>query len=250
MSKIKSALRSVDVYILLIALLVAVSTGHVGRLFADREDGRQWAIGYVLALAIDGVLALALYESAVRSGVRRLFGLGVFAFACAVSGGFNWLYYRQNYPADPAWVSALLGFSAPFLAALVSVLRAIAHTERAEREQDERQAERQAERALELERYSLEQAERTRRVQIAEAEQTKRARAAARAEQAKAAALATAAANAPKSASGNGRPGRGERDAMAAALVLENPDIGPRELARTLGCAPSTAAGILGRVRG
>ena len=47
---------------------------------------------------------------------------------------------------------------------------------------------------------------------------------------------------------GNGRRKPGELDALAQVVIAQNPDIGPRPLARELGCSPSTAANILKRL--
>jgi hypothetical protein len=241
---VRSFIRSFDFGLVLIVLLIAVSTGHVGRLFADREDVRQAFVGYVLAVSLDGVLAFALYRTAnVRQRAHRSFALSIFLFACAVSGGFNVWYYRQNYAQDPLWLSVLLGITAPVLAALVSVLRAHANAERTEAEQTEREAER----TLELEKYTIEQAEQTRREHLIAQERTKQIRAQARAEKAKANALAqTKRTVKPRT---NGRRAAGELDEAARLILLEFPDIGPRPLARELGCSPSTASGILERVR-
>jgi len=233
---------------LLIVTLIVVSTGHVGRLFADREDVRQAFVGYVLALSIDGVLAVSLYEVAnVRQRSHRVFALFVFLFACAVSAGFNVAYYRQNYPLDPPMISLLLGITAPILAALVSVLKSFGDVERTEAEQSERVAERKAEQ----ERYALEQAEQTRRVQIVEQERTKRERAKARAEKARANAAERVKvhSNEHQDERGNGRLKPGERDELAREILLEQPDLGPRPLARKLGCSPSTASAVLKRLR-
>jgi len=247
------SLRSLDVRTLLISTLIMVSTGHVGRLFADREDVRQVFVGYVLALSIDGVLAVSLYEMAnVRQRSHRVFALFVFLFACAVSAGFNVAYYRQNYPLDPPEISLLLGITAPILAALVSVLKSFGDVERTEAKQSEREAERVAE----YERYKLEQAEQTRRVQIVEQERTKRERAKARAEKARANAIAQVKVQSSEhhvehqGKRDNGRLKPGERDELARAILLERPELaGPRPLARELGCSPSTASAVLKRLR-
>ena len=217
------SLRSLDVRTLLIITLIVVSTGHVGRLFADREDVRQAFVGYVLALSVDGVLAVSLYEVAnVRQRSHRVFALFVFLFACAVSAGFNVAYYRQSYPLDPPEISLLLGITAPILAALVSVLKSFGDVERTEAEQSERVAEREAEH----ERYKLEQVEQTRRVQIVEQERTKRERAKARAEKARANAIARVKVQSSEhqvehqGEHSNGRLKPGERDELARAIVL------------------------------
>ena len=123
--------RWLDLRVALIVLLVLTSTAHVGRLFAAREYAQQAFIGYVLAVGIDGVLALSLYE-ATRASKRqhRAFALGLFVITCTVSAGFNVAYYRAYYPSDVWWVSGLLGSTAPVLAALVAVLRAFGDVER------------------------------------------------------------------------------------------------------------------------
>lgn len=238
-------MRSLDVRTVLIVALIVVSTGHVGRLFADREDVRQAFVGYVFAVCLDGVLAVSLYEAAnVRKRSRKVFALCVFMLACAVSAGFNVAYYRQNYPSDPLIVSVLLGAAAPILAALVSVLKSLDNNERSERTASEQEAERLAE----LERYRIAQAEETRRVQVSERERTKREREKAQVEKARLDAIAQA--NAQASEQGNGRLTPGELDALAQGVIAQQPDIGPRPLARQLGCSPSTAVGLLRRLRG
>lgn len=242
MRKAISFVRSVDVRLVLICTLILVSTGHVGRLFADREDVRQAFVGYVLALSVDGVLAVSLYEVAnVRMRSRRVFALFVFLVACALSGGFNYAYYRQNYPGDPWEISLMLGLAAPILAAFVAVLRAFGDLQRTQ----DAQAEQDAVHKLELDKYAIEQAERTKQMEIAEREQTKRARAAARAEQAR----ATERTAGVRRERTNGRRPSGSHDEAARLLLLANPDLGPRPLARELGVSPSTAAGILDRVK-
>ena len=235
--------RSLDVRTVLIAALIVVSTGHVGRLFADREDVRQAFVGYILAVCLDGVLAVSLYEAAnVRKRSHRTFALCTFVLSCAVSGGFNVAYYRQNYPADPWEVSILLGVTAPLMAALVSVLKSFGEVERTE-----------AERSLKLERFAIEQAEQTKRTEIEQKERTKRERAKARAEKARTDAIAQTSVqvsergNGHKS-NGNGRRAPGELDALARVIIADEPGIGPRPLASMLDCSPSTAAGILKRL--
>jgi hypothetical protein len=240
-------MRSLDVRILLVITLIVVSTGHVGRLFAEREANGQTFVGYVLAVSVDGVLAVSLYEVAnVRKRSHRVFALTVFVFTCAVSGAFNVAYYRQNYP-DPMWISVILGVTAPVLAALVSVLKSLGDVERSESEQSERDTER----SLELEKYRIEQSERTRREQLIEQERTKQVRAQARAEKAKANAIVQSSERPSEQSSEqgtNGRLKRNELDALARLIVAEEPDIGPRPLSRRLGCSPSTASGILKRL--
>ena len=247
--------RSLDVYIVLIVLLIAVSTGHVGRLFADREDARQAFIGYVLAVSIDGVLAVSLYRVGnVRRRSHRMYALFVFLCACAVSAGFNTGYYRQNYPQDPLILSVLLGATAPVLAAFVSVLRAFGDVERTETEHMEREAERSLQleiRTLELaeqtERELLLEQERTQRDLMLAKEQTKQDRARARAEQARVNAIEQA--KRTPLIQRSERRKSGELDEMARLILLEQPNIGPRPLARELECAPSTASRILERIR-
>jgi hypothetical protein len=248
-------LRSLDVRLLLVVTLIVVSTGHVGRLFADREANGQAFVGYVLALSIDGVLAVSLYEAAnVRKRSHRVFALCVFVFACAVSGAFNTAYYREHYPGDPAWVSVILGVAAPVLAALVSVLKSFGDVERTENERNERESEREAERVLELEKLRIEQEERTRREQLIAKERTAQERAKARAEKARANAIVQVSEQGSErqteqGISGNGRLKPGELDDLARLVVAEKPGIGARPLARRLGCSPSTAYGILKRLQ-
>ena len=129
-AKLRQWLGKLNVRDVLIVLFILASTAHVGRLFAAREHEQQAVIGYVLAIAIDGVLALSLYE-ATRASKRqhRVFALIVFLLTCAVSAGFNVAYYRTYHPSDALWVSGLLGSTAPVLAALVAVLRAFGDVE-------------------------------------------------------------------------------------------------------------------------
>jgi hypothetical protein len=251
--------RSLDAKTMLIFVLLLSDAAHVGRLFSVREASDRTFIGYVLAFAIDGVLAVSLYELAhADRRSHRLFALSVFLCACTVSGGFNVAYYREQAPTDPGAISILLGATAPVLAAFLSVMKAVGNTERVQAEQ----AEQEAERGLELEKYRIEQAERTRRLEIEQKERTKREQAKARAERARADASAQAkrtgsvqacARNNGREgdhrADGNGRLKPGELDDVVRAVLLEQPDIGPRPLARTLDCSPSTAAGILKRLR-
>lgn len=172
-------LRSFDLRLALIIALIIVSTGHVGRLFADREHDQQAFVGYVLAVAVDGVLAVSLADIArFRERLHKRFSLAVFAVTCAVSAGFNTAYYRQNYPDDPWLLSFGLGSVAPILAALVAVMREFAQVERVEVEQIERENERESNRVLEIEKYRIDR-EASSKVAI-EKERTKQERARAR----------------------------------------------------------------------
>lgn len=138
-------------------------------------------------------------------------------------------------------MSILLGTTAPVLAAALSILKAMDDIQRTQA----RQAAQETERALELEKYRIAQAEETRRAQIAERERTKRERAKAQAEQAKADAIARAKRTAGEqggtqnndqgNGQGNGRLRAGGLDSAARAILLGQPDIGPRPLARELG---------------
>ena len=233
--------RSLDVRVVLIVLLIAVSTGHVGRMFADREDARQAFIGYLLAVSIDGVLAVSLYEVAnVHKRSHRAFALAVFLVACGISGGFNIWYYRQNHPADPLGVSILLGATAPALAAFLSMLKAMGDAQRSETAQFTQEAAH----ALELEKYKIAQEQETRRVQIEQTERTKRERAKARER-----VQGKPRVNGRNGGRGGGRLSPGELDDAVRLALQEQPDIGPRPLARQLGISPSTASGILKRLR-
>jgi len=162
------------------------------------------------------------------------------------------LYYRQNYPADILPLSILLGATPPVLASLVSLLKATGENEHSHSEQNEREAEREAEHTLKLQLYTVEQTEQTKRELAEQTERTKRERAKARTEVAKANAIAQVRTNAKRTPveRGSGRREPGKLDAQAEMVLLEQPGIGPRPLARELGCAPSTAAGVLKRVRG
>lgn len=145
------------------------------------------------------------------------------------------------------WVSALMAAVGPVLAGLLSVMRAFGVVERSEAEQSEREAER----SLQLRMYKIEQAERTRREHLIEQERTKQVRAQARAEQARARGDGggNGRGNGHKANGGNGRVKPGELDARARTVLMERPGIGPRPLGRELGCSPSTAAGILKRLK-
>lgn len=251
-------LRSLDVRIVVIVALLVSDAGHAGRLFSVREASDRTFIGYLLAFCLDAASGIAMYDvigTNVRKRSYRVFALCTFVFAGVVTGGFSLAYYRDNCPADPLWVSVLMASVAPILAGLLSVMRAFNHAERTEAEQNEREAER----SLELEKYRIEQQERTRREQLTAQERTKQERAKARAEKARADAIVQARRTATEQATeqanvhgtnGNGRVKPGELDAMARVVLTEQPGIGPRPLARELGCSPSTASGILKRLNG
>lgn len=159
-------LQSIDMRVVLIAFLVAVSTGHVGRLFADREAQEQRTIGYLLALSIDGVMAVALYEVArARGAWRKRLALGSFIVASIISGTFNMAYYRKYYHTDPPWLSLALGITAPLLAAFLAILKSLGDAEYQE-----------AQEQVELKRLSL-QLETEAQIAVAiEAEKTARAK--------------------------------------------------------------------------
>jgi len=185
-------------------------------------------------VCVDGVLVVSLYAAGRTVGRSRLFTLAVFIGTLALSGGFNVAYYRTCARQDTLAISVLLGFSAPVLAAAVAILKSLDDAAGVQRAQDERERVR----VLELEKYTVEQSERTRRTVQVEVERTKQERARAR---------ATKAESTPsKRVSGAGR--RIDMAGVQAALAAD-PDIGPRELARVLGCSPSGAAGALRRAR-
>lgn len=143
---LKSKLREFDIRFLLILFFIAVSTGHVGRLFADREATGQEFLGYVLAFAVDIALAISLYEIGyAQEKTHRIMALMGFLVACGISGGFNIYYYREFYPDDPLPLSILLGLAAPVLAAFFALLKARGDVQRQE-----------SENALELEKFRLE----------------------------------------------------------------------------------------------
>jgi len=172
-----AALKAVTMALIL--ALITVSTGHVGRLFADRENATQRWLGYAFAFAVDGVLALSLYNvGRLNERSHRAFALVVFVLACAVSGGFNTAYYRQNYPQDPWALSLALGNTAPILAALVTVMRALGDRHYENKSLETKEQDKQREHELELERIA--QAGKTERVVGVEAEHTKQERARAR----------------------------------------------------------------------
>jgi len=132
-----AALKAVTMALIL--ALITVSTGHVGRLFADRENATQRWLGYA---------------------------------------GFNTAYYRQNYPQDPWALSLALGNTAPILAALVTVMRALGDRHYENKSLETKEQDKQREHELELERIA--QAGKTERVVGVEAEHTKQERARAR----------------------------------------------------------------------
>lgn len=141
-----SKLSDIDIRIILIIFFIAVSTGHVGRLFADREATGQEFLGYVLAFAVDIALAISLYEIGyAQEKTHRIMALAGFLVACGISGGFNVYYYRQFYPSDPVPLSALLGLAAPVLAAFFALLKARGDIQRHE-----------SENVFELEKFKLE----------------------------------------------------------------------------------------------
>ena len=143
---LKSKLQGVDIRIVLIVFFIAVSTGHVGRLFADREATGQEFLGYVLAFAVDIALALSLYEIGfAQEKIHRIMALIGFFVACGISGGFNVYYYREFYPGDPVPLSVLLGLAAPVLAAFFALLKARGDVER-----------QKGQNQLELEKFRLE----------------------------------------------------------------------------------------------
>ena len=71
-SKLSDLFSNIDIRIVLILFFIAVSTGHVGRLFADREAQGQEFLGYVLAFAVDIALAISL------SGILQVLCLFIF----------------------------------------------------------------------------------------------------------------------------------------------------------------------------
>jgi len=149
----KEKLAQVDIRIVLVILLIIVSTGHVGRIFADREAKDQWQIGYLLAVAIDGVLAVALYEASYADEKRhKVLAIGGFVATCAISSAFNVYYYRLFHPTDPFWTSVLLGTTAPTLAAFVALLKSKGDVAR-----------QKTHNLLELEKFTIEQEEETKR---------------------------------------------------------------------------------------
>lgn len=174
--------RSFDIRLVVIAALLVSDAGHAGRLFSVREASDRAFIGYLLAFCLDAASGIALYDMVnVRKRERRLFALGVFAFASAIATGFSLAYYRDVCPADPLWVSVLMASVAPVLAGMLSVMRAFGHVERIEGEQGEREALL----ALELEKHRVTEQEKTRSAVLVEREQTKQVRANARAERAR-----------------------------------------------------------------
>jgi DNA-binding transcriptional ArsR family regulator len=156
-SKLSSLFSDIDIRVVVIIFFIAVSTGHVGRLFADREATGQQFIGYVLALAIDVALALSLYEIGyAQEKTHRIMALAGFLVACGISGGFNFYYYREFYPNDPPWLSALLGFAPPVFASFFALLKARGDVERQESETKLALKMQESENTLNLEMFRLE----------------------------------------------------------------------------------------------
>ena len=162
-------LKNRDAGFIVATALMVPDIGHAGKLFADREaQGYAW-IGHVLAGCFDAVFMIAFRKAMrIKQWQRRLYAVFVALMACTVNGAFNVAYYRDNYAADPLWVSITLGASAPTLAAFLSVLQALVKVERIEEEQ----ADKAAERVKELEMYRIAQAEETKRQIALEAERT------------------------------------------------------------------------------
>jgi len=166
LSWLRAKLQGVDIRIILILLFIAVSTGHVGRLFADREAIEQKLLGYIFALALDGALALSLYEAGrAKERLHRGLALAGFVVACGISGGFNVYYYREFYPNDPMLLSILLGLAAPVLAAFFGLLRGRSDVQRREEKS-----------LLELEKFRLGLEADTQKALLLEKERTKQER--------------------------------------------------------------------------
>jgi DNA-binding transcriptional ArsR family regulator len=165
-SNLLAKLQDVDLRVILILLFIAVSTGHVGRLFADREAIEQKLLGYVFALGLDAALALSMYEAGrAQERAHRLLALIGFVVACGISGGFNVYYYRLFYPEDPVLLSALLGWAAPVLAAFFGLLRGQGDVQRREEKSQ-----------LELEKFKLELEADQQKALLLEKERTKQER--------------------------------------------------------------------------
>lgn len=148
---------NIDIRIILIVFFIAVSTGHVGRLFADREATGQEFLGYILAFAVDIALAISLYEIGyAKERIHQVLALTGFLIACGISGGFNVYYYREFYPGDPVPLSMLLGLAAPILAAFFALLKARGDVERQESEDALELRKQKSKSALELEKFRLE----------------------------------------------------------------------------------------------
>lgn len=174
---LKSKLQDVDIRIVLIVFFIAVSTGHVGRLFADREATGQEFLGYVLALAIDVALALSLYEIGyTQEKAHRIMALMGFLAACGISGGFNVYYYREFYPGDPVPLSVLLGLAAPVLAAFFALLKARGDVGRQEAKSLFELGRIELEHKLELEKRRIESEASKETAKLIEAEKTKQLR--------------------------------------------------------------------------
>jgi len=164
----------IDLRVVLILLFIAVSTGHVGRLFADREAIEQKALGYVFALALDGALAISLYEAGrAREATHRALALFGFVTACAISGGFNIGYYREFYSDDPLWLSSLLGAAPPVLAAFFGLLKGQGDVQRLEEKGQERLEMRQLELEADTKKALLLERERTKQMKLQVEAETK-----------------------------------------------------------------------------
>jgi len=156
-SKLSDLFSNIDIRIVLILFFIAVSTGHVGRLFADREAQGQEFLGYILAFAVDIALAISLYEIGyAQERTRRIMALIGFFVACGISGGFNIYYYREFYSNDPLPLSVLLGLAAPILAAFFALLKARGDVERQKSENKLALEMKESQNALELRKLELE----------------------------------------------------------------------------------------------
>lgn len=168
-----------DIRLWLIIILIVVSTGHVGRLFADREHRNQAVIGYILAVAIDGVLTVSLYDiTRFKKYTYKRFSFIVFTVTCVISAGFNTAYYRQNYPSDYWLLSLGLGSVSPILASFLAIIRGFVQEEQESIRKSEAVSDRAGEQDFELEKYRIEQEANVK--VAAEKERTKQANARAR----------------------------------------------------------------------
>jgi hypothetical protein len=185
-----SLARKLDPELLPIALVILVSTGHVGTYLAGYEaSGMEW-VGFVQALAIDVGVVLAAHR--LRWKTQRRAAIALYLFLAGVCGVLNWAYYRQANPNEQVLVLFAMAWWPPTTAAFLGTLKA---STEARKEQAERRREARAEREAEREERRAEHT------------------------------------NAP-----------GRYDRQAARLLAERPDMGVRELARTLGCSSSTAS--------
>jgi len=140
--------RKLDIELLVIILVIAVSAGHIGNFLGGFERPNLFWLGYVQAVAIDAALAVCAYRMRLKS--QRAASLAGWLFFCGVSAILNAAYYHGAGASVP--LAALLGAWAPAAGALLGWLKSTsdAHAERQAKAAEARAAKR-AQRAEESE---------------------------------------------------------------------------------------------------